>query len=49
MFILLIFLIGLDTGAIFSGYLDYTIMYKSGSIDGIETSVESAFQRPQWS
>ena len=49
MFILLISLIGLDTGAVFSGYLDLSIMYKTGSIDGIETPAESGFQRPQWS
>ena len=49
MFILLISLIGLDTGVIFSGYLGFSIMYKTGSIDGIETLVESVFQRPQWS
>ena len=27
-------LIEIDTGAIFSGYLDYGIMYKTRSIDG---------------
>ena len=47
MFILLISLIGLDTGVIFSGYLDYSIMYKTGSTDEIEKLAESAFQRPQ--
>ena len=49
MFILLISLIGLDTGVIFSGYLDYGIMYKTRSIDGIEKLAKSAFERPQWS
>ena len=49
MFILLISLIEIDTGAIFSEYLGFSIMYKTGSIDGIKTPVESAFQRPQWS
>ena len=44
-------LIEIDTGAIFSGYLDYRhgIMYKTRSIDGIEKLAKSAFERPQWS
>ena len=39
-------LIEIDTGAIFSGYLDYGIMYKTRSIDGIEKLAKSAFERP---
>ena len=39
----------IDTGVIFSGYLDYSIMYKTGSTDGIEKLAESVFERPQWS
>ena len=42
-------LIEIDTGVIFSGYLDYGIMYKTRSIDGIEKLAKSAFERPQWS
>ena len=42
-------LIEIDTGAVFSEYLGFSIMYKTGSTDGIETLAESAFQRPQWS
>ena len=42
-------LIEMDTGAIFLVYLGLSIMYKTGSTDGVETSVKSDFRRPQLS
>ena len=40
-------LIEIDTALIFAGYLGFSILYKSGSVDEIQTLVESVFPKPQ--
>ena len=42
-------LIERDTGGIFSEYVGFCIMYRTGSTDGIEAVGESVFERAQWS